>query len=87
MTTTIVKWGNSQGIRLPKVFLQDINISENDMVDVLIENEAIVIKKIYGKKHLTTKERLTDFYGRNIKDITKKQEEVDWGKSMGKEVW
>jgi antitoxin MazE len=45
MTTSIVKWGNSQGIRLPKDFLQNIDLSENDMVDVLVENEAIVIKK------------------------------------------
>jgi antitoxin MazE len=87
MTTTIVKWGNSQGIRLPKAFLQNVDISENDMVDVLVENEAIVIKKVYGKKHRTTKERLEDFYGQNIKNITKKQEEIDWGKSVGKETW
>ena len=45
MTTAIVKWGNSQGIRLPKAFLQNINIAENDTVDVLVENEAIIIKK------------------------------------------
>ncbi|MDR0683507.1 MAG: AbrB/MazE/SpoVT family DNA-binding domain-containing protein [Spirochaetaceae bacterium] len=45
MTTSIVKWKNRQGIRLPKEFLQNINISENDMVDVLVENETIVIKK------------------------------------------
>ncbi|MDR1460493.1 MAG: AbrB/MazE/SpoVT family DNA-binding domain-containing protein [Campylobacteraceae bacterium] len=87
MTTTIVKWGNSQGIRLPKAFLQNIDISENDMVDVLVENEAIVIKKVYGKKHRTTKERLTDFYGQSIKNIAKKQEEIDWGKAVGKEIW
>jgi antitoxin MazE len=87
MTTTVVKWGNSQGIRLPKAFLQHIDISEHDTVDVLIENEAIVIKKKYGKKHRTTKERLMDFYGRDIKNITKEQEEMDWGKPAGKEVW
>ncbi|MDR0642427.1 MAG: AbrB/MazE/SpoVT family DNA-binding domain-containing protein [Treponema sp.] len=87
MTTAIVKWGNSQGIRLPKAFLQNINISENDMVDVLVENEAIVIKKIYGKKHRTTKERLVDFYGQDIVNITNEQEEMDWGKSTGKEIW
>ena len=87
MTTAIVKWGNSQGIRLPKAFLQNINISENDMVDVLVENEAIVIKKIYGKKHRTTKERLMDFYGQDIVNITNEQEEMDWGKSTGKEIW
>jgi antitoxin MazE len=85
MTTAIVKWGNSQGIRLPKAFLQNINISENDTVDILVENEAIIIKKAYIQKHKTTKERLVCFYGGNI--TPEKQAEIDWGKSVGGEVW
>ncbi|GHT71818.1 multidrug transporter MatE [Spirochaetia bacterium] len=85
MTTAIVKWGNSQGIRLPKAFLQNINISENDTVDVLVENEAIIIKKIYAPKHKTTKERLVNFYGKNI--TPENQVEIDWGKPVGKEIW
>jgi antitoxin MazE len=89
MTTAIVKWGNSQGIRLSKAFLQNIHISENDTVDVLIENEAIIIKKTQGKKHKTTRERLADFYGpdNKAKKHTKKQTEIDWGKPAGKEIW
>jgi antitoxin MazE len=86
MTTSIVKWGNSQGIRLPKVFLQNINISENDKVDVSLENDKIIIKKMYGKKHLTTKERIEEYYSKENKN-TKKQEEIDWGIPEGKEVW
>jgi antitoxin MazE len=82
MTTAIVKWGNSQGIRLPKAFLQTINIAENDTVDVLVENEAIIIKKAYGKKHKTTKERLANFYGKTSTPI-----EIDWGKPAGREIW
>ncbi|MFP3043541.1 AbrB/MazE/SpoVT family DNA-binding domain-containing protein [Treponema primitia] len=85
MVTSIVKWGNSQGIRLPKTFLKNINISENDKVDVLLENEAIVIKKINGKKHKTTKERILEFYGKEKSG--KKQKEIDWGKPLGKEIW
>jgi antitoxin MazE len=89
MTTAIVKWGNSQGIRLPKAFLQNLNIAENDTVDVLVENEAIIIKKIYGKKHKTTKERLANFYGSNSKSesLPEKQSEIDWGKPVGGEIW
>jgi antitoxin MazE len=88
MTTAIVKWGNSQGIRLPKTLLQNINISEMDTVDVIVENEAIIIKKTYGKKHKTTKERLANFYGSiEEENITGRQEEIDWGKPVGKELW
>ena len=85
MTTAIVKWGNSQGIRLPKAFLQNINIAENDTVDVLVENEAIIIKKTYGKNHKTTKERLVNFYGKNY--TPENQVEIDWGRPAGKEIW
>ncbi|GMO56267.1 MAG: AbrB/MazE/SpoVT family DNA-binding domain-containing protein [Treponemataceae bacterium] len=91
MTTAIVKWGNSQGIRLPKAFLQNINIAENDTVDVLVENEAIIIKKTYAPKHKTTKERLVNFYGnmRNVERVEniENQVEIDWGKPVGKEIW
>jgi antitoxin MazE len=90
MTTAIVKWGNSQGIRLPKTFLQNINLSENDKVDVLLKNETIIIKKASGKKHRTTKDRLIEFYGKDIEKIAgnaKRQKEIDWGDPIGKEIW
>ncbi|GHV43480.1 multidrug transporter MatE [Spirochaetia bacterium] len=87
MTTAIVKWGNSQGIRLPKAFLQTINLSEDDTVDVLVENEAIIIKKACNKTHQTTKERLVEFYGDNIEAENGAQAEIDWGKPVGRETW
>jgi len=31
MTTTIVKWGNSRGIRLPKPFLEGLDLKDNDI--------------------------------------------------------
>ena len=87
MQTTVVKCGNSHGIRLPKAFLQDIKISENDPVDVTLENERIIIKKINQKEHKSIKQRLFDFYGENFEQFAKPQKEIDWGKSVGKEIW
>ena len=87
MQTAVVKWGNSHGIRLPKVFLQDIKISENDPVDVRVENERIVIKKINKKSHKTIKQRLTDFYGENYRKNASACKEIDWGKPVGNEIW
>jgi antitoxin MazE len=85
--TTIVKWGNSQGVRLPKALLKNINIAENDPVDVVLENEKIIIKKINKKGHKTTKQRLVEFYGKKIKKNDIPQKEIDWGKPVGNEVW
>jgi antitoxin MazE len=87
MQTTIVKWGNSQGIRIPKAFLKNIHVSENDPVDIILSDEKIIIKKIRHKKHKTTKERLIEFYGTNSAQKIIKQKEIDWGSPIGKEIW
>ena len=92
MQTTIVKWGNSQGIRIPKAFLQSIQIAENDPVDVTLENEKIIIKKSVEKKHKTTRERLIEFYGEDFEQIKEPQSELrsaetDWGSPVGEEIW
>ena len=86
MQTTIVKWGNSQGIRIPKAFLQNIQIAENDPVDIILEKEKIIIKKSNAKKHKTTRERLLEFYGVDFDKNHASQKEIDWGASTGKEV-
>jgi len=87
MQTTVVKWGNSHGIRLPKAFLNNMNIAENDSVDIRLEDEKIVIKKIKTTKHKTLKQRLLEFYGENYEHIVEPQKEYDWGKPVGKEAW
>jgi antitoxin MazE len=87
MQTTIVKWGNSHGIRIPKVFLQNIHIKENDSVDVILEKEKIIITKKNVKEHKTTKDRLKEFYRADFDKKRKPQKEVDWGNPVGKEVW
>ena len=87
MQTTIVKWGNSQGIKLPKAFLKSIQITENDPVDITLENEKIVIKKVNIKEHKTTEQRLIEFYGKNFKRASLPQNEIDWGRPVGNEIW
>jgi len=82
MQTTIVKWGNSQGIRIPKALLQNVQLAENDTVDVIFENKSIIITKSAARKHKTTKERLLE-YNRNYRP----QKEIDWGSPVGKEQW
>ena len=90
MQTTVVKWGNSHGIRLPKAFLKSINIVENDPVNITLDSKKIIIEKIEkteSKKRKTLEQRLFEFYGENYENIVEPQEEYDWGKPVGKEVW
>ena len=82
MTTNIVKWGNSQGIRLPKYLLDSVQLTENDTVELVTESNNIVIKKIEKKyTSKTLKERLAGFEGEYV------FEEWDTGNPVGREVW
>lgn len=91
MTTTIVKWGNSRGIRLPKPFLENLNLKDNDIVDVLTDNDTIIIKKSVNRHHKTLKQRVEQFYGKDfetaVKENSYEYEEVDWGDPVGEEIW
>ena len=46
MQTTIRKWGNSQGLCIPKSFLRELNWRESDNVDIMLQGDTIVIQKI-----------------------------------------
>ena len=82
MQTTIVKWGNSHGIRLPKQLLDKANISNKDTIEMIAENNSIIIKKISFKKQFKTiQERFSGFSDNN------EPFDIDWGKPVGKEIW
>lgn len=82
MHTKIQKWGNSQGLRIPKVVLDEIQFSVGDEVEVYSQEGKIIIeptKRIRGKISLKSL----------VKKIPKnyKAQEVDWGKPLGNEEW
>lgn len=45
MNATIQKQGNSQGIRIPKIVLEQANLSENDQVELTTLDDNIILKK------------------------------------------
>lgn len=88
MYATIQKWGNSQGLRIPKALLDATGLRENDRVELVQVENGIHIQKIVQPQHRTLEERLTSFYGKPIAEIeTIESEEMDWGKAEGQEVW
>lgn len=78
MYTTIQKWGNSQGVRLPKVILEMANLNENDTVELKVEDGKVIISPV--KEHRTLKERIAEYEG------DYRTHEWDTGPSVGKEV-
>jgi antitoxin MazE len=82
MVTKIQKWGNSQGLRLPKQVLEDARIAVGDDVDVTARDGMIVIapaRRVRGKQSLKELvSRIPENY---------EPGEVNWGEPVGKEVW
>jgi antitoxin MazE len=82
MVTKVQKWGNSQGLRLPKQVLEDARISIGDAVDVTVREGMIVIapaNRVRGKRSL---KELVSRIPKNYK-----AREIDWGKPVGREAW
>ena len=49
MILDIVKIGNSQGIRIPKIILEECGISEQ--IDIEVKNHSILIKPVNPRKN------------------------------------
>lgn len=79
MTTAIQKWGNSQGIRIPKLLLESLHWSEDEELTISTENDKLVLTKASKRKNI--KELFENFEG-NYEPV-----EIDWGKPVGEEVW
>ncbi len=82
MLSKVIKWGNSQGIRIPKNLLENSQIKIGEEVDITAEDGKIILEstnKIRGRY--------------SIKDLVNKMpkeyepKEVNWGNPLGKEDW
>ncbi len=86
--TNIRKWGNSQGIRLPKEILAQMNLQENDTVGINVYDGKMTVEKVNKPKYLNLTERLEAFYKRPIDEIyVESTQEVDAGDPKGNEIW
>lgn len=86
--TTIRRWGNSQGIRLSKEVLAQMNLKEDDTVVINIYDGKMTIEKINKPKYLNLQERLESFYNKPIDEIyIESTQEVDVGDPVGNEQW
>lgn len=81
MQATIQKWGNSQGIRIPKAFLEALGMMENDVVELNRVNDNLVISKVKEKKELTLEDIFQGYEGNCTPG------EFDWRAPAGREVW
>ena len=82
MITKVQKWGNSQGVRLSKELLSDVEINVGDAVEVAVRDGALVVTPV---RRVRGGHDSRELVRRIPKDY--KPEELDWGYPVGREVW
>lgn len=86
--TVIRRWGNSQGIRLSKEILAQMNLEEDDTIGISICDGKMTIEKVNKPKYHNLTEWLEAFYKRPIDEIyVESTQEVDVGDPVGNEKW
>ena len=80
MTARVQKWGNSQGLRLPKHILESADIGVGDEVQVISQEGEIIIRKAPKRKF-----DLAEMVSRMPRNY--KPREESFGKPVGKEEW
>lgn len=75
---TLEKWGDSQGIILPKFMLDELGWNEGDELSISKDRDRIIIEKHNKRKSIV---ELFDGYKDDYKP-----EEIDWGKTRGNEM-
>ena len=75
----LVKWGNSQAVRIPKAVVEQARLQEGDLLTIHVQEGRITIESVSPKP---TIESL-------VAGITRKNRhpEQGWSEAIGKEVW
>jgi antitoxin MazE len=82
MTARIQKWGNSQGLRVPKPLLDAGHFTVGEEVEMFAEVGQLIIRPAVKPK---TKLKIQDLVARMPKGY--KPHEESSGPAVGKEVW
>lgn len=91
METKISKWGNSQGVRLPKRMLSQIGINDDDgQISDQVVDMTVVDGKIVIEKSPETSKLAQLFEGFDLEKYNQEHQgsrELDWGEDVGNEIF
>lgn len=92
MEATLSKWGNSQGILIPKALCNALGLKIGDKLE-LEEDEGVVTLRPKEKRFMRTeKKSASELFGSYAeayeapRDWARSGNEADWGKSVGVEL-
>lgn len=82
MLAKLQKWGNSQGVRIPKQLLALASFKEGDDIEIIAEYDKIIIRhpEVAPKKYT-----IQELFAESQADYQPSEE--DWGTPSGKEEW
>ena len=80
METTVRKWGNSLGVRIPKAFAEEAGVWEGAAVDISVASGDIIIRRL-RRRRVDLDDLLAKVTPENI------HAEIDTGASVGREAW
>lgn len=92
-TATLTKWGNSQGLIIPKPICEALGVSVGDKLDLEAGDGNLSIRpqhKKYERTKRYTIDELFEGYDGPYKppsDWPTQGNEIDWGAPVGKEMW
>ena len=78
---SLSKWGNSQGLRIPKEIINLLKVDIGDKFRVFIENNRVILEPIREKKVYN----IDELVGQIPSDYKKELELLS--QPMGKEIW
>ncbi|MCL2655660.1 MAG: AbrB/MazE/SpoVT family DNA-binding domain-containing protein [Coriobacteriia bacterium] len=85
-TTTLMKWGNSSGIIIPKSICDLLGLERGDSLAVAVRRPGVIEitpeTTHYRRRNQVSIDELFANY-----ESSYKPEELDWGASVGKEMW
>jgi antitoxin MazE len=78
METTVRKWGNSLGIRIPNTIVRELSLEDGSFVDIKDNGKEIIIKL---KRKNKLSEMLDNINEKNIHG------EIETNGPVGNELW
>jgi len=87
MKTTLQRWGNSQGVRLPKSMVESLGIAVGASVIVEISKDSsqITITPTTVSHSVRGRHRIEDLIAKSSPKAF--DGAYNWGKAVGKETW
>ncbi|MCF6313483.1 MAG: AbrB/MazE/SpoVT family DNA-binding domain-containing protein [Verrucomicrobiales bacterium] len=87
MKTTLKRWGNSQGIRIPKRIVETLGmaIGSELVVELSADQSLITVIPTRDSRPVRGRHRIEDLVASSTPDAF--ESEYDWGEPQGREVW